>query len=328
MSLPNSAACSLPGLTVGIDVAKSTLEVALDNEQPTFALTNDQAGMETLIGRLMAQPVRLILLEATGGLESLVACACQGAGFDVVIINPRQARDFARAMGQLAKTDGIDARLLAQLAEVIDRHPQRHTFVKSIATAEQQLMAALVARRRQIIAMLVAEKNRLQQTPVVTRKSITTIIKALEKELARIDKDMDSHIRQHFADLSSLLDTVNGVGKNTISVLIAELPELGHLSRREVGALAGVAPVNRDSGKMRGKRCVQGGRQTVRNALYMAALVASRHNPTIRPFYQRLVAAGKPKKVALVACMRKLLTILNAMVKANKPWDDSLFKPL
>jgi len=327
MSLPNSGSTSL-GLTVGIDVAKATLEVALDTECPTFSLANDQTGMETLLARLREQPVRLILLEATGGLEALVACTCQNAGFDVVIINPRQAHDFARAMGQLAKTDGIDARLLAQLAEVIDRHPQRHTFVKSVASAEQQFLAALVTRRRQIIGMLVAEKNRLQQTSAVTRKSVATIIKALEKELARIDKDMDNHIRQYFADLADVLDTVKGVGKNTISVLIAELPELGHLSRREVGALAGVAPLNRDSGKMRGKRCVQGGRQTVRNALYMAALVAARHNPTIKPFYQRLVAAGKPKKVALVACMRKLLTILNAMAKANKPWDDSLFRPL
>lgn len=327
MSSPNPEVPAQSGLTVGIDVAKATLQVALDLESPTRVLPNDAEGIDALLELLGKQPVRLVLLEATGGLEFLVACTCQLAGYDVAIINPRQGRDFARAMGQLAKTDSIDARVLSHLAQIIDRHPDRHTFVKPLRSNEQQLLAALVTRRRQIVAMLVAEKNRLQQTPQATRKSVTTIIKALTKELARIDTDMDNHIRAFFADLSALLSTVKGVGKNTVSVLIAELPELGKLSRREISALVGVAPLNRDSGFMRGKRCVQGGRQAIRNALYMAALVATRYNPAIQPFYQRLVAAGKPKKVALVACMRKLLTILNAMVKANKPWDDSLTTP-
>jgi transposase len=242
----------------------------------------------------------------------------------VAIINPRQARDFARAMGQLAKTDRIDARLLAQLGEVIERHPERDRFIKPLPTVEQQVLAALVARRRQLIMMLVAERNRLAQAHPQTKASIQTIIKALTKELERINDAMDGHLRSHFADLSALLDSVKGVGKTTISTLIAEVPELGQLSRREIGALVGVAPLNRDSGLMRGRRTIFGGRSNVRHTLYMAALVASRHNPVIKAFYDRLVEAGKPKKVALVACMRKLLTILNAMVKAGKPWDASL----
>ena len=265
-----------------------------------------------------------MVVEATGGLESALACTLQLAAYALAVINPRQARDFARAMGQLAKTDRIDARILAQLAQVLARHPERDKFIKPLPTAEQQALAALVARRRQIIAMLVAERNRLAQAHARTQKSIHTIIQALLKELERIDADMSAHVRSHFADLSSLLDSVKGVGKNTISTLIAEVPELGKLTGREISALVGVAPINRDSGVMRGRRTIFGGRASVRHALYMAALVASRHNPVIKLFYQRLVAAGKPKKLALVACMRKLLTILNAMVKAGKPWDASL----
>lgn len=320
-SLPNSTSAPIP---VGIDVAKDTLEVALGLEKATLSLTNDTEGIEALLGHLSARPVSLVVMEATGGLESAVACALQAAGHAVAIINPRQARDFARAMGQLAKTDRIDAYILAQLGEVIERHPQRERFIKPLPGPQQQALAALVSRRRQLIAMLVAERNRLALAHARTRKSIKAIIKALSQELARIDKDMDGHIRQHFADLSALLDSVKGVGKATISTLIAEVPELGTLSGRQISALIGVAPVNRDSGLMRGRRTIFGGRASVRHALYMAALVAARHNPVIKAFYDRLVAANKPKKLALVACMRKLLIILNAMVKAHKPWDDSL----
>jgi transposase len=319
MSLPNAEP-----ITVGIDVAKDTLEVALGRSSPTLSLSNDTDGIDVLLGRLAAQPVAVVVMEATGGLEAAVACALQAAGHAVAVINPRQARDFARALGQLAKTDRIDARILAQLGEVIARHPQRDKFLKSLPTAEQQVLAALVTRRRQLIAMLVAERNRLARTHVQTKKSINAIIKALAKELARIDEDMSGHVRTHFADLSALLDSVKGVGKTTIATLLGELPELGKLSRREISALVGVAPINRDSGVMRGRRTIFGGRGGVRHVLYMAALVAARHNPVIKAFYQRLVAAGKPKKVALVACMRKLLTILNAMVKAGTPWDGSL----
>jgi transposase len=313
-----------PAITVGIDVAKDTLEVALGPKASARGLTNDTDGIDALLAQLAACQVALVVMEATGGLESAVACALQAAGYAVAIINPRQARDFARAMGQLAKTDRIDARILAQLGEVIERHPERGRFIKPLPTVEQEVLAALVTRRRQLIAMLVAEHNRLAQAHLQTKASINTIIEALTEELERINDDMAGHIQSHFADLSALLDSVKGVGRATISTLIAEVPELGKLSRREIAALVGVAPINRDSGLMRGRRMIFGGRGSVRHALYMAALVASRHNPVIKAFYDRLVLAGKPKKVALVACMRKLLTILNAMVKAGKPWDASL----
>lgn len=310
-------------ITVGIDVSKATLDVAIGVKAKPLSVSNTTDGFDTLLEELARHQVALIVLEATGGLEMAVACVLQATGYAVAVINPRQARDFARAMGKLAKTDRIDARILAQLGEVIERHPEREKFVKTLPTVEQQALAALVARRRQLITMLVSERNRLALAHAQTRKSIETIIQTLKDEIARIDRDMGGHIHSHFADLSALLRTVKGVGDATISVVIAEVPELGKLTRREISSLIGVAPINRDSGTMRGKRTIFGGRGSVRRVLYMAALVAARHNPAIRLFYRRLVEAGKPKKVALVACMRKLLTILNAMVKAGRPWDAS-----
>jgi transposase len=317
-SLPDSTSAPV---TVGIDVAKAALDVAIGLNAPTLSLANDPTGFETLLEKLAMHQIALIVMEATGGLEAAAAAVLQVAGYAVAVVNPRQARDFARAMGQLAKTDRIDARILAQLGEVIERSPERDKFVRSLPNAKQQALAALVTRRRQLIAMVVAERNRLALAPDATRDSIDTIVEALRKELERIDDDIAEHTREHFADLSALLDSVKGVGKTTITTLIAEVPELGKLSRREIGALIGVAPINRDSGLMRGKRTIFGGRASVRQALYMAALVATRYNPTIKVFYDRLVTAGKPKKVAIVACMRKLLGILNAMVKTGKSWD-------
>jgi transposase len=221
---------------------------------------------------------------------------------------------------KLAKTDRIDARILAQLGEVIERHPEREKFVKTLPTIEQQVLAAIVARRRQLITMLVSKRNRLALAHAQTRKSIETIIEALKDEIARIESDMGGYIHSHIADLSALLRTVKGVDDATISVVIAEVPELGKLTRREISSLISVAPINRDSGTMGGERTIFGGRGSVRRVLYMAALVAARHNPAIRLFYRRLVEAGKPQKVALVACMRKLQTI---MVKAGRPRDAS-----
>lgn len=310
-------------ITVGIDVAKATLDVAIGLKEPPLSVPNEGDGFDTLLAKLAEHRVALIVLEATGGLEMAVACVLQATGYAVAVINPRQARDFARAMGKLAKTDRIDARTLAQLGEVIERHSERNKFVKPLPTAEQQVLAAIVARRRQLITMLGSERNRLTLAHTHTCKSIETIIQALTDELARIDNDISRHIQSHFTDLSALLRTVKGVGNTTISILIAEVPELGKLTRREISALVGVAPINRDSGTMRGKRMIFGGRGSVRRVLYMAALVATRHNQTIKFFYERLVKTGKPKKVVLVACMRKLLTILNAMVKTGKPWDAS-----
>lgn len=239
------------------------------------------------------------------------------------MVNPRQARDFARAMGYLAKTDRIDARVLSPMAEVLNRHPERERFIRALPDAERQVLAAMVVRRRQLITMLVAESNRLHPAHPQSRKSINIIIKALEDELARIDEDMRNHICIHFKELSERLSSIKGIGIMTVAALLAEVPELGRLSRREISALVGVAPVNRDSGTMRGRRTIFGGRAGVRTSLYMAALVAARFNPVIKMFYARLIAAGKPKKVALVACTRKLLTILNAMLRKNEEWNES-----
>ncbi|EKT0983943.1 IS110 family transposase [Salmonella enterica] len=314
---------SLPGpLCVGIDVSKATLDIAASYAIEQFSVASDADGFDSIIAELRQHDVALVLMEATGGLEAAVACALQAEGFEIAVVNPRQARDFARAMGYLAKTDRIDARVLAQMAEVINRHPERERFIRALPDAERQVLSAMVVRRRQLIAMLVAERNRLYPAHPQSRKSINIIIKALEDELARIDKDMNNHIQNNFKELSERLSSVKGVGTMTAAALLAEVPELGSLSRRQISALVGVAPVNRDSGTMRGRRTIFGGRAGVRTTLYMATLVATRFNPVIKAFYTRLVAAGKPKKVALVACMRKLLTILNAMLRKNEEWNE------
>ncbi|MGL9740537.1 IS110 family transposase [Serratia sp. (in: enterobacteria)] len=315
---------SLPSpLCVGIDVSKATLDIAASSAIEQFSVANDADGFDSIITELRKHDVALVLMEATGGLEAAVACALQAEGFEIAVVNPRQARDFARAMGYLAKTDRIDARALTQMAEVINRHPERDRYIRALPDAERQVLAAMVVRRRQLITMLVAERNRLYPAHPQSRKSINIIIKALEDELARIDEDMNNHIQSHFKDLSERLGSIKGVGTKTVAALLAEVPELGQLSRREISALVGVAPINRDSGTMRGRRTIFGGRAGVRSSLYMAALVATRFNPVIKAFYTRLVAAGKPKKVALVACMRKLLTILNAMLRKNEEWNES-----
>ncbi|EAT1859363.1 IS110 family transposase [Salmonella enterica] len=316
MSQPNP-------LCVGVDISKATLDIAANSDIAQFTVSNDSDGFDAIIAELRKHTVALVLMEATGGLEAAVACSIQTEGFAVAVVNPRQARDFARAMGYLAKTDRIDARVLAQMAEVINRHPERERFIRVLPDAERQVLAAMVVRRRQLIAMLVAERNRLHPAHPQSRKSINTIIKALEDELARIDEDMNDHIRDHFKELAERLSSIKGVGTMTVAALLAEVPELGSLSRREISALVGVAPVNRDSGTMRGRRTIFGGRAGVRTALYMAALVATRFNPVIKDFYTRPLAAGKAKKVALVACMRKLLTILNAMLRKNEEWNES-----
>ncbi len=311
-------------LYVGVDVAKETLEVALGTSGAVQTFMNDTEGFEALRARLKGHTVALIVLEATGGYESGAALALQEAGLPLAIVNPRQARDFARAMGYLAKTDRIDARALAELACVLDRHPDREKLVRPLPDAEQRQLQALMARRRQLVSMLVSERNRLATSHKVAQRSIQAIIKALKKQLEDIEAELARHIAHQHADLAALLTSVKGIGDTTAATLIADVPELGQLSRREISALIGVAPLARDSGLFRGKRTTFGGRAQVRCTLYMATLVATRHNPVIKRFYERLVGAGKAKKVALVACMRKLLTILNAMVKSGKPWDESL----
>lgn len=321
-SLPNPT--SDARVSVGIDVAKATLEVAITGQKATLALTNDAAGFAALLDALSGLEVGLVLLEATGGYELDCAMTLQLAGLAVAVINPRQARDFARAMGHLAKTDRIDAHVLADLARTLLQRGDLSKLVKPLPDLQQMELQGLVTRRRQLMAMRLAEDHRMKMPGVRQRRSLNTIIKALDREIARLDKDLQLVVQSNHSELAALLDSVKGVGRATISTLLAEVPELGKLTGREVSALVGVAPINRDSGTMRGKRAIFGGRPDVRRVLFMAALVATRFNPVIKAFYQRLLAAGKPKKVALVACMRKLLTILNAMVRTGKPWDQSL----
>ena len=309
---------------VGIDVAKNALEVAFVPNTPTQSFTNDVVGHEALLGVLRDKNVDLIVLEATGGYEAACACALQAAGLSVAVVNPRQARDFAKAMGYLAKTDRIDARGLAELGSVLAKRPERDKLIKALPSAEQQSLHALVTRRRQLVEMLTAERNRLAMSHRAARASIKTMINAIRRQLDEIEAQLANHIAEHHADLADILRSATGIGPTITTALIADLPELGKLNNREISALVGIAPFNRDSGTMRGKRMIFGGRAQLRSYLYMGALVAIRHNVVIKRFYARLIAAGKPKKVAIVACMRKLLVILNAMVKNRQHWNDGL----
>jgi len=300
---------------VGIAVSKAQLDIALRPEG-RFAVPNDETGRARVIARLQALPVALIVLEATGGLELPLTGALVAAGLPVVVANPRQVRDFAKATGTLAKTDSLDAQILAHFADVIRPVP------RPLPDAQMHALAALLARRRQLVEMLTAETNRLGSASSPIRKRVRAHIAWLERELAHTNTELSEAIRQSpvWRETDDLLQRVPGVGPVLTSTLLANLPELGTLTHKQIAALVGVAPLNRDSGTLRGKRTVWGGRAHVRATLYMAALVAARCNPVICRFYQRLCAAGKAKKVALTACMRKLLTILNAMVKHRTRW--------
>lgn len=311
-------------IVIGIDIAKQTFDAAIGSGGRIETFTNHDDGHDALVARLSGLAVDLVVMEATGGLERDLACVLQAAGYAVAVVNPRQARNFAKAMGYLAKTDRIDAKALAELAQVLARHPERERFIRVRPTPEQQALQALVARRRQLVGMRVAEQQRLSISHAATRPSIETLITAIRAQLNEVEAELARQIETQHADLARLLTSVRGIGPATVATLIADVPELGHLSRREISALIGVAPFNRDSGQMRGKRAIFAGRAQVRCGLYMATLAAIRFNAVIRAFYERLVLAGKPKKVAIVACMRKLLTILNAMVRTGKSWDDSL----
>jgi len=311
-------------VTVGIDVAKATLEVVISGRAGSLSVSNDEAGFAKLLAELSRLDVGLVLFEATGGFERTCATALQLAGLAVVMINPRKVRDFARAMGRLAKTDRIDAGVLADMARTLLQRGGLSKLIKPLPDEQQLELQDMVTRRRQLIAMKLAEDQRMHAPGVRHRRSLNTIIKAIDREIARVDREVQALVEANHGELAELLNSVKGVGKTTISTLLAEVPELGKLSGREVSALVGVAPINRDSGTMRGKRAIFGGRPDVRRVLFMAALVASKHNPVIKAFYKRLLAVGKPKKVALVACMRKLLTILNAMVRSGQPWNAEL----
>ncbi len=302
---------------VGIDVAKAHLDVAVHPMGEGWRVEHHPEGIGIMTEQLAALAPTLVVLEATGGLELPLVAELLSAQLPVVVVNPRQVRDFAKALGKLAKTDTLDARVLAQFGEATK--PQ----LRPLADAQTQELQALVARRRQLVGMLTAEKNRLHTATPRVKSQLQEHIRWLEQHLEGSGKDLRELIRSTPAwrIKGKILSSTPGVGPVLTFTLVAQMPELGRLNRRQVSALVGVAPFNRDSGALRGRRTVWGGRSSVRAALYMATLVATRFNPVIRAFYQRLLEAGKPKKVALTACMRKLLTILNAMVKHSRLWN-------
>jgi len=305
---------------VGIDIAKERLDIAERPQVSRWQAVRDEAGIGQLVQRLQAVPPALIVLEATGGLEGSVVSALLAAQLPVVVVNPRQVRDFAKATGRLAKTDRLDADLLAHFGEALKPVP------RPLPDAQQRQLDGLMVRRRQLVDMLVAERNRLTIAPPATQASLRRHIDWLQAELDDVEGEVQRLIRQTPAwrERDDLLQSVPGLGQVTAASLLAALPELGTLSHKQIAALVGVAPFNSDSGKHKGKRICWGGRADVRSVLYMATLSATRFNPLIRTFYLRLVAAGKPKKVALTACMRKLLTFLNAILRDARPWQPNL----
>ena len=304
---------------VGVDVCKQHLDVCLGAVERRVA--NDADGWDVLITMFQQAGIDLVALEATGGYERGLVCALQSAGMTVARLNPRQARDFAKSMGVLAKTDQVDARTLRDFADVLARHKDRAKYITPIVDALRQELAQMMTRRRQLVDMRVAESNHLEHADKRSARSIQSVLRVLDKQLQAIDAEVDGHMDQHFKDQHKLLNSVKGVGPVTILTLTAALPELGRLGRRQIAKLVGVAPLADDSGPRKGKRRIWGGRADVRAVVYMAALVAIRHNDVIKVFHKRLIDAGKPKKVAIVACMRKLLTILNAMLRDQALWD-------
>lgn len=305
---------------VGIDVSKDRLDVAVRPNGEVFTIERNPVGLEQLTLRLEVMCPDLVALEATGGFETIVAAALAAARLPVVVVNPAQIRAFARAIGQRAKTDPIDAAVIAHFAEATRPVP------RPLPDEATRLLADLVGRRRQIIEMMGAERQREKRVTVPRlRKSIVRLLKALERELTSVDTDINDAVRGSPAwrEKEDLLASVPGVGPTIARTLIAELPELGQLSRRQVAALAGLAPFTRQSGQWRGRSFIGGGRTAVRAALFMGAMVAKRHNPTLKAFFDRLVAAGKPKMVALIAVARKLLTILNAILRDRRPWQTA-----
>jgi transposase len=309
----------MDALYVGIDVSKARLDVHVRPSGAAFVVARDDKGLAELVERLRAIAARLIAVEATGDYETVVAAAIGGAGLPLAVVNPAQVRHYAQALGKRAKTDPIDAETIARFAEAT--HPEP----RAMADEATQALAELVTRRRQIIGMMVAERQRATRLPKRLRKSCERVVRMLEKELAALDIDIDTTVRGSPAwrATEDLLASVPGVGSITARALIAELPELGRLDRRSLASLVGVAPFTQQSGQWRGKAFIAGGRRSVRAALFVATMAAVRHNPAIRDFRQRLLAAGKPKMVAMIACMRKLLTILNAIARDQKPWQHA-----
>lgn len=304
---------------VGIDVSKSRLDVAC-SEGRSWSVANDAPGQVQLCEQLRTQGAKLVVLEATGGLERGIAAQLTAAGLELRVVNARQVRDFAKALGRLAKTDQLDAQVLVRFGQAMKLES------RALVSEQVTAMQALVARRIQLIEMITMERNRLSTAHKGVKRSHLRIIRTLEQQLAETDKDLDQGLRESgiWQEKVELLETVPGIARVTSLSLLASLPELGTLNRRQISALAGLAPFNRDSGAWRGTRSIYGGRASARRALYMATLVGTKHNAVLRVFYQRLRAAGKPAKVALTACMRKMLTIINRMLKERRAWDPQL----
>jgi transposase len=309
-----------PMVNVGVDVSKSKLDVYLLERDLLLSVPNDEQAIETLISRLARYRLERIVIEATGRLEHAFVTAAVAKGLPIVVVSPLKVRRFADAVGQLAKTDQIDARLIAQFAATLK------PAVHPIADAKTQIIKDLVVRRRQLTSLRTMEKNRRPIMPESLKPSIDRMIETLDRELASLEQLIQNAVEQHAAwrHKRDLVTSMPGIGRSVASTLIGDLPELGSLSRRQIGALTGVAPFNRDSGVFRGKRRIRGGRAHSRTALFLSAMVAIRYNPDIKRFYERLLQAGKHKKVALTACIRKIVTALNAMLRDNKPWQSSI----
>lgn len=308
---------------VGVDMAKHDFVWSLHGVPGTHSARNDEAGFESFLGALQErQALGLVVLEATGGLERALAGFLLQHGIAVAVVNPRAARDFARAMGHLAKTDAIDAVALAHYAQALAAKAEQAGVLFAAPGAQLEALQAMVARRTQLLGMRTAEKNRLGGAVRVLRQSIEAVLQTLDKEIARLDKDIEAHLTGHFKEQRKRFEAIKGVGVTTCATLLAFMPELGQVQAGRAARLAGLAPLNQDSGKARGKRRIWGGRSIVRSTLYMATLSAVRYNPVIKTFYDRLLGAGKPKKVALSACAHKLLRILNAMARTGQPWSE------
>ncbi len=309
---------------VGIDMAKESFVWNVHGDRATGHASNEASGFSDLVAALQDRPVGLIVMEATGGLERSLAVHLVGQGLPVAVVNPRAAREFARSMGHLAKNDAIDARALAHYAQTLAAKADQTGVRFAVPCAELEALQALVLRRAQLLNMRTAEKNRQAGAIRVLRASIQAVIKTLDAQIAQMDRDINDHLDTYFKDQAKRLEAIKGLGPVTCATLLAFMPELGTVQGRRIAKLAGLAPLNVDSGKSRGTRHVWGGRSLVRCTLHMAMLSAVRYNPVIKAFHDRLIAAGKPKKVALVACAHKLMRIVNAMIRSGQPWNDQL----
>ncbi|ECX5909932.1 transposase [Salmonella enterica subsp. enterica serovar Muenchen] len=310
--------------TVAFDVCKAALDVHIRVDGKAFQVPNTYEGFDQIALVLADYDVSLVLMESTGGYEDAAACYFQSVGYDVAVINPRHGRNFAMAMGKFAKTDRIDAAILADFAAVIDTRPDRARFIKPPTDEERKFLSQMVARRRQVVDLLSTEKQRLSHADDYAKQSINKVVAFIESQLAEINKDVSFYLKKNYSGLSKMLSEIPGIGELSVGLLVGDVPELGQIGNRQLSAVIGVAPFNHDSGKMRGKRCISGGRQNVRNVLFMGVMSATRFNPVIKAFYDRLINKGKPKRVAYIACVHKLLRIINAMVRDGTSFNPDL----